>query len=55
MYRMKSEGKNSGVHASPRKVCDENKERRKNDCYVKSFLMKGGLYKAVTEDWLNRF
>ena len=52
-----TENKNSGVHASPRKVCDENKERirRKNDCRVKIFLLKGGLYKAVSEDWLVRF
>ena len=53
-------------HASPRKVCDENerkKERKKesrkkekeNDGRVKIFLLEGGLYKAVLEDWLVRF
>ena len=56
---------NSGIHArghaSPRKVCDENKrkkERKKekeNDGRVKVFLLEGGLYKAVSEDWLVRF
>ena len=45
-----NENKNSGVHTSPRKVCDENKSRRKNDYRVKNFLLKGGLYKAVSED-----
>ena len=30
---------NSGIHASPRKVCDENK-RRKNDDRVKFFYWK---------------
>ena len=25
--------------------------RRKNDCRVKIILMKGGFYKAVSEDW----
>ena len=32
--------KNSGVHASPRKVCNENKRKKveeKNDCCVKFF------------------
>ena len=33
---MKSENENPGVHASPPKVCDENKEL-KNDCYIKIF------------------
>ena len=28
--------------------------RRKNDCHV-NFLLKGGLYKAVSEDWLVDF
>ena len=53
---------NSGIHAgghtSPRKVCDENKrkkERKKNDSRVNIFLLEGGLYKAVSEDWLVRF
>ena len=30
------------------------KEERKKQLPRKIFLMKGGLYKAVTEDWLNR-
>ena len=55
-------GIHAGGHASPRKVCDENKrkkvERKKekeNDGHVKTFLLEGGLYKAVSEDWLVRF
>ena len=55
-------GIHAGGHASPRKVCDENKrkkvERKKekeNDGRVKIFLPEGGLYKAVSEDWLVRF
>ena len=54
-------GIHAGGHASPRKVCDENKrkkERKKekeNDFRVKIFLLEGGLYKAVSEDWLVRF
>ena len=31
------------------------KVEEKNDCCVKNKLMKGGLYKAVSEDWLDRF
>ena len=44
-------------HASPRKVCDENerKKEKENDGRVKIFLLEGGLYKAVSEDWLVRF
>ena len=42
---------NSGIHAggrtSPRKM-----KERKNDGRVKIFLLEGGLYKAVSEDWL---
>ena len=47
----------AGGHASPRKVCDENKRKkeRENDGRVKIFLLEGGLYKAVSEDWLVRF
>ena len=49
-------GIHAGGHASPRKVCDEKKESRKkekeNDGRVKNFLLEGGLYKAVSEDWL---
>ena len=64
-------GIHAGGHASLRKVCDENKrkkERKKesrkkesrkkekeNDGRVKFFLLEGGLYKAVSEDWLVRF
>ena len=50
-------GIHAGGHASPRKVCDENKRKKEkeNDGRVKKFLPKGGLYKAVSEDWLVRF
>ena len=56
-------GIHAGGHASARKVCDENerkkesrkKEKKENDCRVKIFLLEGGLYKAVSEDWLVRF
>ena len=54
-------GIHAGGHASPRKVCDENKRRKErkkekeNDGRVKIFLLEGGLYKAVSEDWLVRF
>ena len=50
-------GINAGGHASPRKVCDENKRKKEkeNDGRVKIFLLEGGLYKAVSEDWLVRF
>ena len=44
--------------ASPRKkVCDENesKRRKKTTAASKKFLWKEGFYKAVSEDWLNRF
>ena len=42
-------GIHAGGHASPRKVCDEN-ERKKKTMLCKIFLLKGGLYKAVSED-----
>ena len=55
-------GIHAGGHASPRKVCDENerkkesrKKEKENDGRVKNFLLEGGLYKAVSEDWLVRF
>ena len=51
-------GIHAGGHASPRKVCDENerkKKEKKNDSHVNIFLLEGGLYKAVSEDWLVRF
>ena len=50
-------GIHAGGHASPRKVCDENerKKEKENDGRVKFFLLEGGLYKAVSEDWLVRF
>ena len=53
----KNSGIHAGGHASPRKVCDENerKKERKNDSRVNIFLLEGGLYKAVSEDWLVRF
>ena len=49
-------GIHAGGHASPRKVCDENKRKKeKNDIRVNIFLLEGGLYKSVSEDWLVRF
>ena len=55
-------GIHAGGHASSRKVCDENKRKKEsrkkekeNDGRVKNFLLEGGLYKAVSEDWLVRF
>ena len=55
-------GIHAGGHASPRKVCDENerkkesrKKEKENDGRVNFFLLEGGLYKAVSEDWLVRF
>ena len=55
-------GIHAGGHARPRKVCDENKRKKEsrkkekeNDGQVKIFLLEGGLYKAVLEDWLVRF
>ena len=54
--------KTSGIHASSRKptkkVCDENErkvEEKKTTAASKTFLWKEGFYKAVSEDWLNRF
>ena len=57
--------KTSGIHASSRKptkkVCDENErkkevlEEKKTTAASKNFLWKEGFYKAVSEDWLNRF
>ena len=58
--------KTSGIHASSRKptkkVCDENErkkevleEEKKTTAESKKFLWKEGFYKAVSEDWLNRF
>ena len=45
--------------ASPRKKCAMKMkvelEEEKNDGRVKKFLWKEGFYKAVSEDWLNRF
>ena len=46
----------AGGHASPQKVCNENKRKKKeknNGCV--NFLLEEGLYKAVSEDWLVRF
>ena len=33
----------------------ERKKEEKNDSRVKIFLLEGGIYKAVSEDWLVRF
>ena len=45
--------------ASPRKKyvmkMKQERKKEKNDYCVKNFVMKGGLYKAVSEEWLNRF
>ena len=58
---------NSGIHAGvtqahekcAMKIKERKKESRKkekeNDGRVKIFLLEGGLYKAVSEDWLVRF
>ena len=56
----KYKNKNSGVHTSPHRGCNENileeeLEEKENDCDAKIFLMKEGLYKAVSEDWLGQF
>ena len=49
----RNSGIHTGGHGSPRKVCDENKRKKgKNDGRVKFLLLEGGLYKAVSEDWL---
>ena len=39
------------------KVCDENERNKeeKNDFCVKKCFVEGRIYKAVSEDWLNRF
>ena len=57
--------KASGIHESTRKptkkVCDENErkkeelEGKKTTAASKKFLWKEGFYKAISEDWLNRF
>ena len=47
--------------ASPRKKCAmkmkevEELEGKKTTAASKNFLWKEGFYKAVSEDWLNRF
>ena len=51
-------GIHAGGHASPRKVCDENKRKKESKRKRrprKFFLLEGGLYKTVSEDWLVRF
>ena len=48
-------GIHAGGHASPRKVCDENKRKKIKRQPRKYFLLEGGLYKAVSEDWLVNF
>ena len=41
---------------SPRKVCNENKRKwKKKRLPRKNFLLKGGLYRTVSEEWLNQF
>ena len=53
----------SGIHESSRKlpqahekVCDENeRNKEKNDNPSKRICGEGGLYKAVAEDWHDRF
>ena len=50
--------KASGVHKSScklmKKVCDEN-EAKKYDNLIKNFVVKEGLYKAISEEWQNQF
>ena len=46
--------------ASPRKKCamkmkERKKVEEKKTAALKNFLWKEGFYKAVSEDWLNRF
>ena len=56
--------KTSGIHESTckptKKVCDENERKKeelekKTTAASKKFLWKEGFYKAISEDWLNRF
>ena len=52
--------KTSGVHVSsrkPTKVCDENERKKveKKAAASKIFFVEGRIYKAISEDWLNRF
>ena len=52
--------KTSGIHASSRKKCamkmkEKKVEEKKTTAASKVFLWKEGFYKAVSEDWLNRF
>ena len=37
------------------KIKESRKKEKENDGRVKIFLLEGGLYKAVSEDWLVRF
>ena len=54
---------NSGIHAGvtqahekcAMKMKESRKKEKENDGRVKIFLLEGGLYKAVSEDWLVRF
>ena len=54
---------NSGIHAGvtqahekcAMKMKESRKKEKENDGRVKLFLLEGGLYKAVSEDWLVRF
>ena len=45
------------IHASSqkptRKVYDENERKEKNDDRVNFFVVEGGTYKAVSEEWQN--
>ena len=49
MQKMKIENNIFEVHVKCAMKVEE-----KNDCHVKN-LLKGGLYKAISEDWLVRF
>ena len=40
---------------APENVCDENERKKKIDCRVKILWRQEGIYKAVSEEWLNRF
>ena len=46
MDKMKTQ---KSTHASPRKVCDEKEKNKKNEIWVKIFLVKGQLFKSCTK------
>ena len=53
MNKMKTQ---KSTHASPRKVCDENKKKLKKTKRGSNFVWsKVNFSKAVPEDWLHGF